>query len=80
MKTDSDGLPHLDKDLTTCIVQLAKRAEELNEPNTAIVLFTLAGQRSILADAALALVAREQAIILQASISAALNKPKDTSL
>jgi len=79
MKTDSNGIPYLDQDLTTCISQLATRAEELGENNTAIVLHTLAGHRVVCADLALALVAREQALLLKAVVEA-LNKPKDPSL
>ena len=79
MKIDPNGIPYLNHDLTTCISQLALRAEELGEPNTAIVLHALAGHRVVCADMAMALTAREQALLLKTVVEA-LNKPKNPSL
>lgn len=66
----------LNEDITTCIAQLAQRASELGEENTAVVLFTLAGHRTIRADYAMAIVASEQALILSSVITTLNGAPK----
>jgi len=73
---DNPTLPQepLNKDITECIRQLAERAEELGEKNTAIVLFTLAGHRVIRADAALAYTAAQQARLMKDALEAERNK------
>lgn len=56
--------PLRDKDITTCITQLAARARELGEDDTFIVLATLAGHRVVGADHAMAISAGTQAAFL----------------
>ncbi len=51
----------LNASLTQCISDLAARAEEIGENNTAIVLFALAGHRALRADAVMAVTAQAQA-------------------
>ena len=50
----------MDHNITECIRQLAERAEELGETNTAIVLYTLSGQLILNCDFVLATAAKEQ--------------------
>lgn len=69
----------LNQDITNCLNQLALRAEELGEKNTAVVLHTLVAHRIMLVDSAMAVVAGKQAILLN-DVIIALNKPKDSSL
>lgn len=64
----------LNADITTCISQLAERAEELGEVSTAVVLFSLAGHRVVKADRVLAIVAAAQAQALKDHIDKSENQ------
>jgi hypothetical protein len=55
----------LNSDITSCLQQLAERAEEIGERNTAIVLLALCSHRLVTADLAMALTAQDQFSLLQ---------------
>ena len=64
----------MDKCLTDCITQLAERALELGEPNTAGILFSLVAHRLLSSDKTLAAVVAVQTENLRAIIDKKLKQ------
>lgn len=72
--------PLRDEQLTTCITQLAERALELQEPQTAVVLFALAGHRIVGVDYVMALTANAHSIALREKINENKNNENDNNV